>query len=46
MDESDSSDDDHPKIKYISLGNGLYRVTGIRRSAITGRYITEPPKQS
>lgn len=25
---------------FQSLGGGTYRVTGVRRSALTGRYVT------
>ncbi|ROQ51870.1 hypothetical protein EDF36_3959 [Rathayibacter sp. PhB152] len=27
---------------YQSLGNGVYRVGAVRRSAVTGRYVVSP----
>lgn len=32
--------DSSKKSSYQSLGNGVYRVGGTHRSAVTGRYIT------
>jgi len=35
------------QVSYQQLGNGVYRVSGaVRRSALTGRYITTTSKSA
>lgn len=33
--------DSSSKSSYQSLGNGVYRVGAVHRSAVTGRYVTK-----
>lgn len=30
----------HTESSFQSLGNGVYRVNGMQRSAVTGRYVS------